>query len=235
MDATNTRERLLDTAERLFGEKGIRETSLRDITAEAKTNLAAVNYHFGSKEGLLRAVLARRIDPLNQERLRLLDAYELKTGDAPVPLDNILHAFTSPSINLCYQNPDYMRVVGRILLDPDKAMREMFLSQFKEVARRFLAALSRALPTLPEAEIVWRVSFVIGAEIHTWMHAPNLEFFSEDALTFADEPDVLERLIAFCAEGMRAPLPRRLKERYESSNGQSRNRKRATQRKESQK
>jgi len=128
-----------------------------------------------------------------------------------------------------------MRVVGRIMLEPDKAMREMFLSQFKVVAHRFLAALSRALPSLPEAEIVWRINFVIGAEIHTWMHSANLEFFSEDALTFADEQDVLERLIAFCAAGMRAPLPRRLKERYESSNGPSRNRKRATQRRESQK
>lgn len=235
MDVTNTRERLLDTAERLFGEKGIRETSLRDITAEAKANLAAVNYHFGSKEGLLRAVLARRIDPLNQERLRLLDAYESETGDAPVSLDNILHAFTSPSITLCHKNPAYMRVVGRIMLDPDKAMREMFLSQFKVVARRFIAALSRALPTLPEAEIVWRINFVIGAEIHTWIHFANLEFFSEDALAFADEQDVLERLIAFCAAGMRAPLPRRLRERYESSNGQRRRRKRATQRKESRK
>lgn len=235
MDATNTRERLLDTAERLFGERGIRETSLRDITAEAQTNLAAVNYHFGSKEGLLRAVLARRIDPLNQERLRLLDDYETKAGGAPVPLEKILYAFTFPSINLCYQSPDYMRVVGRMLLDPDKAMREMFLSQFQEVSRRFLAALSRALPTLPEAEIVWRVSFVVGAEIHTWIHFPNLEFFSEDALTFADEQDVLERLIAFCAAGMRAPLPRRLRERYRSVTVAARHRQRVSQRKESRK
>ncbi|MCS6861224.1 MAG: TetR family transcriptional regulator [Abditibacteriales bacterium] len=235
MDATHTRERLLDTAERLFAAKGIRETSLRDITAAAQTNLAAVNYHFGSKEGLLRAVLARRIDPLNQERLRLLDGYEAQAGDAPVPLEKILHAFTAPSITLCYQSPDYMRLVGRILLDPDAALREMFLSQFKVVAHRFLAALSRALPTLPEAEIVWRVSFVIGAEIHTWIHSRNLEFFSADALTFADEQDVLERLIAFSVAGMRAPLPRRLKERYESTNGQSRHRHRTNPRKESRK
>ena len=72
----DTRDRLLDTAERLFAERGVDATSLRHITTEAEANLASVNYHFGSKEALFRQIFARRIGPINEERLRLLDACE---------------------------------------------------------------------------------------------------------------------------------------------------------------
>ena len=76
----NTKTRLLDTAERLFAHHGIEATSLRTITAEAGVNLAAVNYHFQSKEALMHAVIARRLDPINQRRLAMLDAYEAEAG-----------------------------------------------------------------------------------------------------------------------------------------------------------
>ena len=71
-----TKDRILDAAESLFMEHGFEATSLRSITAAADVNLAAVNYHFGSKEELFQAVLTRRLDPMNQERLDLLTALE---------------------------------------------------------------------------------------------------------------------------------------------------------------
>jgi AcrR family transcriptional regulator len=184
---------------------------LRDITTEAQTNLAAVNYHFGSKEKLIQAVLARRIDPLNRERLRLLDAYQAERGNAPVSLEKILDAFITPSIHLCLQNPHSMRLAGRMIVEPDKSLRRILLAQFEEVVRRFRLVLMDALPDLPEPELVWRMHFMVGAMIHTWISASDLEFFSEGAFTRTSEQEVVKRLMAFCAAGLRAPVqtPRR--------------------------
>ena len=97
MTATDTKETILDSAEQLFAEQGFAPTSLRAITARAGVNLAAVNYHFGSKADLSREVLARRLEPLNRERLRLLDACEA-TGKPP--LEGIVAAFVAPALNL---------------------------------------------------------------------------------------------------------------------------------------
>ena len=92
-DSKDTKERLLDAAETLFGDRGVAAVSVRDITAAAGANIAAVNYHFGSKDGLLQAVINRRMEPLNAERLRLLDLVESAAGDAPPTVEGVLHAF----------------------------------------------------------------------------------------------------------------------------------------------
>src|SRR5271154_6302809 len=96
----NTKTRLLDTAERLFAHHGIEATSLRTITAEAGVNLAAVNYHFQSKEALLHAVIARRLDPMNQRRLAMLDACEAAAGNGLLPLDQVLDALLRPVVEM---------------------------------------------------------------------------------------------------------------------------------------
>ncbi|HEY6339983.1 MAG TPA: TetR family transcriptional regulator, partial [Bryobacteraceae bacterium] len=84
-DRQDTKTRILDVAERLFGANGFDSTSLRDITAEAQVNLAAVNYHFQSKDSLIDAVIARRIEPVNRKRMEMLD----KAGQNPT-LEQIL-------------------------------------------------------------------------------------------------------------------------------------------------
>src|SRR2546426_8090555 len=87
----DTKTRILDTAEKLFGEKGFDATSLRDITAEAQVNLAAVNYHFQSKESLMDAIIERRFEPVNRRRMEMLDA----AGPSPT-VEQIVEAFLSP-------------------------------------------------------------------------------------------------------------------------------------------
>src|SRR4029453_18114729 len=94
-----TKERILDTAESLFMEHGFEATSLRAITATAAVNLAAVNYHFGSKEELFQAVLTRRLDPMNQRRVALLDRFERETT-APLSCERIIVALFAPALEL---------------------------------------------------------------------------------------------------------------------------------------
>ena len=96
----HTKESILDTAERLFAANGYAATSLRSIIAEAGVNLAAVHYHFHSKEALLEAVILRRSVPANQERLALLDRFEKAAEGKPVPLEKVIEAFVAPTFRM---------------------------------------------------------------------------------------------------------------------------------------
>src|SRR6185369_727122 len=102
LDATSagTKTRILDAAERLFVEHGFEATSLRSLTSAAGVNLAAVNYHFGSKEELFQAVLTRRLDPMNQERIDLLERMEREAGTRPLTCAKILFAMLVPALPL---------------------------------------------------------------------------------------------------------------------------------------
>ena len=115
----DTKERILETAERLFAERGYGATSLRSIIAAAKVNLAAVHYHFRSKEALLDAVLERRIEPINRERLALLEEQERAAGDAPPSIEAVLTALIEPPLRLS-RDPSYrmfVKLMGRIFAD----------------------------------------------------------------------------------------------------------------------
>ena len=135
MATPTTRERILDAAEDLFAEQGF-ATSLRSITASAEVNLAAVNYHFGSKEALIQEVFARRLGPLNAERLRLLDTIE---AGSDIRLERIVEAFVGPALRMSH-NPRgavFMRLFGHTLSQRDDRILRLFSGQFRTVIERF--------------------------------------------------------------------------------------------------
>ena len=133
--AIDTRDRILDVAERMFGERGFPATSLRDITTEAGVNVASVNYHFGSKEALLAEVLERRLKPINERRLELLDAVEAQAGDGPPELEAVVRAFLSPPFHSQRvwgeKGPGFLRLVGRIHSETNEEFRATFVKQFR--------------------------------------------------------------------------------------------------------
>src|SRR5437868_14601767 len=96
----DTKQRILDSAERLFAAHGFEATSLRNIIADAKVNLAAIHYHYHSKEALLAAVIHRRLDPINRERLKLLDDCERDAHDGKPSLEAVLNAFFAPAVQV---------------------------------------------------------------------------------------------------------------------------------------
>ncbi len=207
MAEIDTKERLLDTAERLFAERGVKETSVREITKEAGSNLASVNYHFSSKYGLIRAVIARRIEPLNMRRFELLDTYEAEAGDTPLPIERILYALIAPSIEMYLENPNFLRLAGRMISDPDKDLHRIFASQLDQVFLRVRDLLMPALPNLPESELLWRMHFTIGAMIHTWTNHSDLELRSGGICKITDIREMVGRLINFCEAGLKAEVP----------------------------
>jgi AcrR family transcriptional regulator len=200
-----TQAKILDTAERLFGEQGYAATSLRHIIAEAGVNLAAIHYHFGSKEELLDQLIMRRAGPVNEERLALLDRFEAEAGGAPVPVEKLLRAFLEPPILRLAKRPDLAKFMGRMY--GEGLMPVIAEKHFHHIVTRFLAALGRALPRLTPLELELRVQFMLGAMAHT-LCFPLAQSTISGAAIPADGDQLLRELIAFLSGGLRAPAMR---------------------------
>lgn len=200
----SSRSRLLDAAEHLFGERGIHATSLRDLTTEANVNLAAVNYHFGSKEGLVAAVLARRADPINQRRNEMLDSIVAEAANQPPALESILHAFVDPAFVLFDSNPPFLKFVARLFLEPEVNFRHLMLRQFGDVARRFTSVIHKTLPEVPLADLWVRFSFSVGAMLHTWTsHREAAAVFGLAEIDTSAQA-LADQWVCYAAAGLRA-------------------------------
>lgn len=202
-----TRSALLDAAESLLGELGVHGTSLRAITQRAGANLAAVNYHFGSKENLVRSVLARRLGPLNAERMAGLEAAESAADGAPTTED-IVRAFVTPGLRMIHSAPGglaFARFLVRAFADRGDDVRELLIAEFAEVGERFTAALAAALPHLPRPELSWRFHFTIGS----MAFGAGLGCLAHDISRGACDPEdvdrIIEELVRFTVAGLEAP------------------------------
>jgi AcrR family transcriptional regulator len=199
---TDTKQRILDTAERLFGEHGYDATSLRQIIAEAGVNLAAIHYHFGSKQELLDELILRKAGPVNEQRIALLEALVAQAGPGPLAVEKVLEAFMGPMSSVADQNPQFVRVMGR--LHAEGLLPTVIGRHFQPVIVRFRAAMQRALPELPEREFLWRLHFMIGAMAHTMCGAPDFTGVAGDRGDFRSR---IDRLVAFLSGGFQAPVP----------------------------
>lgn len=204
----DTKERILDAAERLFAENGFATTSLRQITAEAQVNLAAVNYHFQNKESLIRAVLSRRIGPINQRRFDLMDALEFSAGDdGPLVLEDVLSAFLLPVLEArtsCPEMRHWPRLLGRLYTELHGSLMELFQREMAPAAQRFTTAIRRAEPTLSPDALAWGLHFGIGAMAHFLAAGELLKFISRGTVDPEDHMEALKHLVAYMAGGLRA-------------------------------
>jgi len=195
----DTKQRILDTAERLFGELGYDAVSLRQIIAAASVNLAAVHYHFGSKEDLLDQVVLRKVGPVNDARIALLDQAEKQAAGAPVPVETILRAFLEPTAEVAKRSPEFVKVMGRVVAEGH--IERIAAQHFRPLVDRFVTALATSLPALTREELGWRIYFMFGAvsralcgEQQTWLTGCSTNF-----------PDRIEKLIAFLCGAFQAP------------------------------
>ncbi len=207
-----TRERILDAAEALFMEHGFEATSVRLITATAGANLAAANYHFGSKEELFQAVLTRRLDPMNQERVALLDRFEREAAPNALACPRILDALFIPALKLARDpargGANFLRLLGRAYADPAPFIRQFLSEQYAQMIARFKAAFGRALPHLPRKELSWRLHFIMGALSYTLAGTDALKIIAElNPLETHNDELLLRRLAPFLLAGLTAPLP----------------------------
>lgn len=199
--ADTTHDRLLDTAARLFAEHGYQATTMRAVTAEAGANIAAVNYHFGSKQALLEAVVHRALGPVVEERRARLD--ELEAEGQP-SVEAIVDAIIGPLIDRMSADPStalVIRLLGRLLVDPDPEMRALVKHEVSEAERRQLGMLERVLPELPREELWLRMRSmfaVVGAQL-TGAFTPS------PCPPNGDCVQLRARLVTFLAAGLSAP------------------------------
>lgn len=198
-----TKQRILDTAERLFARDGVVVTSLRTITAEAGVNIAAVNYHFQSKESLIQAVFARRLGPINRTRIELLNVLEAKHHPAPIPVEDLLEAFIRPVLAA---GRSFAPLLGRLYSEPKGMLKRVMGAEMAEIVERYGEAFQKTLPELPPAELAWRLHFVIGGMAHTLAASALLEIITKGASESAGAEDVLRRMIHFFTAGLKAPV-----------------------------
>jgi AcrR family transcriptional regulator len=197
IERSDTKTRILDAAEKLFGEKGFDATSLRDITTEADVNLAAVNYHFQSKDSLIEATIMRGAAPVNDRRLALLEA----AGPKPT-IEQIIEAFVGPALEYDFQR--IAPLMARVLSSPE-IMQRVFKQHIETLSRRFADAIAVAVPGLSPAERMWRLHFTAGAMAHTVTRAPVMRDLFGGMLDIKDRQQLIARLVRFAAAGFRAP------------------------------
>jgi AcrR family transcriptional regulator len=203
----STKDRILAAAEELFARTGVARTSLRAITALARVNLAAVNYHFGSKDGLVEEVYRRRLEPLNRARLANLDRLEKRRGQPS--LEAILEAFMTPVATLARDpaqgGPTVMRLLGQTHAEAEAPFKAWFAGEYRRVLERYHAALCRALPELPPEDVRWRLQFLVGALTYPVAERQLVELVSGEKIDPEDVHAVVDRLLPFVAAGFRAP------------------------------
>jgi len=200
---TATRDSLLDAAEALFAEHGFTRASVRAITDAAGANVAAVNYHFGTKLDLIKAVLERRVGPLNLERLRRLQA--CATAGSP-SLESIVAAFVEPALEMVRKERDrtrLARLTGNALSQAGAELRPIMLELFGPVIRSFVAALADCLPEATPTQIYWRFHFMIGATNFTVGLGHLAEAYSGGACDPNDADAIRRELVGFLAHGFR--------------------------------
>lgn len=205
----DTKERILDAAERLFAAEGFHSTPLRALTAEAGANLAAVNYHFGSKEALLEAVIERRLVPLNNIRREKLEGVReaaRQAGRPPVARD-VLRAFVEPTLRFRESGPGaeaFVRLVGRALAEPDDTIRTIFLRQIEPLIFLLFETLAEALPHLSRNDLFWRLNFALGAMGHTMCMAGRFPILPPGVAPSSDAASLTALILDFITAGMEA-------------------------------
>lgn len=224
-DDADTKERLLKTALRLFSESGFDAVSIRAITSEAGANLGAIGYHYGSKDGLIRAVFERLARPVNDRRLISLEAYEREAAGEALPVERVVRALVEPAVRFAMDpNSDgiyFSRILNiAIALRPPGVM-ELIRGHYDHIARRFISALTRALPNVAAEDIVWRYVFAIGAMINAIDDGQQLNRVKalSNGLGDSGDPDqLIEELVPFVVGAFTAPSKRRSQQEVPPTN-----------------
>jgi AcrR family transcriptional regulator len=186
-----TRTRILDVAEELFMLHGFEGTSMRALTAKAGVNLAAVNYHFGSKDALIEALFRRRLDPMNADRIKSLETLEAEAKGRPLEPEAVIRAFVRPGLSHL-EDAKGGALIGQL---------------YAPAMERYKAALERALPQMPRDELVWRMHFMFGTLAYTLAATDTVQLIAGCKPEDRYDARLLEdRLTAFLAAGLNAPL-----------------------------
>ncbi|QDQ29404.1 TetR/AcrR family transcriptional regulator [Chitinimonas arctica] len=206
----DTATRILDAAEELFVEHGFEATSMRMITQRAEVNLAAVNYHFGSKDALFKGVFTRRLTPLTQLAVQNLDGLEAEAGERPLAVERIMQAFMDAALDIAYDPKRggviFVRLLSRTFIETHPVLRESLPRHYEELVARYAQATAKALPELDAIELQWRLNFAFSAIFNAFAGNNILRLFVTDPVVNARDPRLIATyLVPFVVAGLTAP------------------------------
>jgi AcrR family transcriptional regulator len=197
MTSTDTKTRILDAAERLFAADGFAAASVRAITREAGVNVAAIHYHFGSKEAVLRGVLNRVAAPITRRRMELLEQLEDPT------VERLIEAFVRPDFEamqtLHGRDRSAARFIGRIYSDPSQPVATIAYEQFHPTSVAFIEKLAEILPDVAEEELWWRLRQSVAVIVAGFTNYPV------EGLTPKETEETISRLVAFLSPAIKSP------------------------------
>jgi len=205
-----TRTRIIHAAEEILAEHGLEGLSLRTVTKRASVNLASVHYYFGSKEGLVTALVADHFTPINQARLRMLDAALARAVGGHPALEEVVDAFVEPLLVAHVPAGDprattVRRAVGQMLAMPPDFSDRLFRDTYRTIAGRFHAALRASLPHLSPADIYWRMHFAVGTLAYLLTHGHLLPDLSENHCGLSNLEEARSRIRDYICGGFRQP------------------------------
>lgn len=206
MGQGDTVKKILDAAESLFAEHGFAETSLRSITGKAQVNLAAVNYHFGSKKALIQAVFARYLDPFVDNLERCMD--ELDEEQVP-EVESVLNLLVDQIVAVEPRHEDdlstFMKLLGLAYSQNQGHLKHYLTEAYGKVFHRYFLLLKSACPNLPPADMFWRTYFILGSAVFTMSGVGTLQAIGRRDFAVDDSTTgILRRMVPFMAAGLRA-------------------------------
>jgi AcrR family transcriptional regulator len=204
----SARERILEEAQRVFAAFGYDGASMRQIAEAADVPVALVSYHFGSKDGLYRAVFYRRVPTIVEQRQAGL-AIAMSEGDLDRRLELIVKALVMPMLRLRAhdRDPSLGRLIAHESADPNSEARGIIRDLFDPVAGKLLAALASALPDRSAQDISWAYHFMLGAMVSVMADAGRIARLSEGRCRPDDEEAAIAHMVAFLTAGVRFGTP----------------------------
>ena len=211
----DTKDRILDSAERLFADHGFAATSLRQITAAAEVNLAAVNYHFKSKEALLSAVIERRLGPINRRRMELLDEMEARSSNGQPDLKEAVLAFMRPAFEAksahCDEMKHFPRLMARVMAEPGEWSAPVLLPVLHQITNRFMPIFQQAMGVEDRTMVLWGAQFSIGCMVRCLIAPEFIHAITGQELAPESPEQILDRLVCFVIGGLQALAERERK------------------------
>ena len=203
-----TRILLLNTAERLFGQNGVTATSLREVMKVADVNMAMVHYYFKNKDGLLDAILERRLVPINQARLNLPGQYALEAGGQPLGMDDIIKAYVEPFIRLRDNadegGEDFLKLFAWLRMEPNFAYHQLMKKHLGDSLTAFQKELKRSLPDKTDEELNWKWAFLGGTVVMTITLMDQIDWFNDEGDMGGSADWIIKNLVNYTSAGFQS-------------------------------
>jgi len=203
--ASETRQQILNSAEKVFADFGYLGASLQQVAKDAGVTTALTTYYFKSKKNLYSEVYRRRADVLTNRRRQRLE--ELRSRDVPAELSEIVAAYVRPQFEMRRESEGgkhFARLQARILSEPEEIVRPLRRKIYDKTLRAFATEMEATSGPQSAADIGWGVTFMIGIILYMLRDVDRIGEFSEGRFHLEEDDALIEKIVQFIVGGISA-------------------------------